>query len=253
MLRTCCLGLLLLFLVAGAQESHQADRKSYDDIYSKGGVFSTAPNAFMVRAVTGRPPGRALDVGMGQGRNALWLAEHGWAVTGFDISPVGIEQARAQATRRGLRLDASVTAVEDFELGRNQWDLIVFAYFFPRSALPKIWEALKPGGLVVAEGFHQDTARVRPLTGGFHDNELAQIFSNYRILIYEDAEDRQDWGLPFGDTNRLVRILAQKPAPVPPGCTWEEKRYEAGQLMCWGITRWTCGVKGWEPAGRCPQ
>ena len=46
--------------------------------------FNTEPNAFLVRMIEGREPGRALDVGMGQGRNAIWLAREGWKVTGFD-------------------------------------------------------------------------------------------------------------------------------------------------------------------------
>src|SRR5262249_31981690 len=87
---------LLLFsacLSSAAQElpmlpdPYESDRKAYDEIYSKGSdVFSAGPNAFMVRTISGRKPGRALDVAMGQGRNALWLASQGWAVTGFDIS-----------------------------------------------------------------------------------------------------------------------------------------------------------------------
>src|ERR1051326_1744938 len=72
---------LLLFsacLSSAAQESpkvpdpHESDRRAYDEIYSKdAGVFSAAPNSFMVRSISGRKPGRALDVAMGQGRNAL--------------------------------------------------------------------------------------------------------------------------------------------------------------------------------------
>src|SRR5882724_6884546 len=68
------------------------------------------------------------------------------------------------------------------------------SYFFPQAALPKVWDALKPGGLILVEGFHIDTARVRPV-GGYHNNELFQVLKDYRMLIYEDVEDRQEWGL----------------------------------------------------------
>src|SRR5258708_2411075 len=129
----------LLLAEAGAQEPskpaadpHESERKAYDDIYStKRDVFSSDPNAFMVRMITGRKPGRALDVAMGQGRNALWLALQGWTVSGFDISPVAIGEAKRQAAERGLRLETFVTPYEEFDWGKEQWDLVVFSYFFP--------------------------------------------------------------------------------------------------------------------------
>jgi len=214
-------------------------------------MFSAEPNAFMVRMIAGRTPGRALDVAKGQGRNALWLASHGWAVTGFDISAVGIEEARKAAEKRGLHLEAILSAYEDFDWGKEKWDLIVFSYFFPQSVLPKIWEALRPGGLILIEGFHIDTAKVRPVGGAYHNNELFHVLRDYRMLTYEDVQDRQEWGLPFGTTNRLVRVLAQKSVPLPPGCSWQGTRYQQGQSMCWGVGRWTCGSEGWESAGKC--
>jgi SAM-dependent methyltransferase len=236
------------------QDSHESDRKAYDEIYSKGSdLFSAAPNAFMIRTISGRKPGVALDVAMGQGRNAMWLASQGWAVTGFDISPVAIELARKEAEKRGLLMETLVTPYEDFDWGNEKWDLILFSYFFPQAALPKVWDALKPGGLILVEGFHIDTAKVRPIGGGYHNNELFQVLKDYRILIYEDVQSRQEWGLPYGDTNRLVRVLAQKNMPLPVGCVWAEKKYVQGESMCWGITRWNCGLDGWKPSGKCTQ
>jgi SAM-dependent methyltransferase len=216
-------------------------------------MFSTEPNAFMVRTIAGRTPGRALDVAMGQGRNALWLASHGWKVTGFDISSVAIDEARKEAAKRDLPIETSVIPYEQFDWGKEKWDLIVFSYFFPWAALPKVWDSLKPGGLILIEGFHIETARIRPIGGGYRNNELLQVLKDYRILVYEDVEDRQDWGRPYGATNRLVRVLAQKSASLPPGCSWEGRNYQPGGSMCWGVTRWTCGAEGWEHAGRCPQ
>jgi SAM-dependent methyltransferase len=243
---------IVAFVRTRLPDTHEGERKAYDEIYSNSSdTFSALPNAFMVRTIAGRTPGRALDVAMGQGRNALWLAAQGWSVTGFDISPVGVEIARKEAAKRGLRIEALVTPYEDFDWGKEKWDLIVFSYFFPQAALPKVWDSLKPGGLIVVEGFHIDTARVRPVGGGYRNNELFQVLKDYRMLIYEDVQDRQEWGLPYGATNRLVRVLAQKSAPLPTGCSWEEKKYEQGAFMCWGVTRWKCGAEGWQSAGKC--
>lgn len=252
------LAALLLGVVGAAQEAppkpdpHEGERKAYDEIYgSQPEVFRREPNGFLVRMMTGRRGGRALDVAMGQGRNSLWLASQGWSVTGFDISPVAIAEAKREAERRGLKMEALVAPWESFAWGSEQWDLIVFSYYFPREALPKVWEALKPGGLILIEVFHMDTAKVRPLGGGYRDNELFQLLQNYRMLVYEDVEDRQEWGLPFGATNRLVRVLAQKNAKSVPNCQWEGKSYRQQEFMCWGVMRWACGAEGWAAAGRC--
>lgn len=65
---------------------------------------------------------------MGSGRNALYLASHGWDVTGFDIADVGLVQARKKAKKPGIRINAIVKSDTDFGFGTNQWDLIVLTY-----------------------------------------------------------------------------------------------------------------------------
>jgi 2-polyprenyl-3-methyl-5-hydroxy-6-metoxy-1,4-benzoquinol methylase len=91
-------GLLIASVVLAQQpDAIQQERKGWDQVFAKEELsFSKEPNAFLVRSISAHPPGRALDVGMGQGRNTFWLAEHGWTVTGFDISPIRL-------SRRGTR------------------------------------------------------------------------------------------------------------------------------------------------------
>jgi hypothetical protein len=91
-------------------------------------VFSHQPNAFLVEAVRDVPPGTALDVAMGQGRNALFLAREGWQVTGFDIAEEGLKIARTEAQRQGVRIDAVSQGYEEFDFGRERWDLVVLSY-----------------------------------------------------------------------------------------------------------------------------
>ena len=246
--------LLAIVTSCSAQDAIERERKAYDEIYgSQPETFSALPNAFLMRVISGRTPGKALDVGMGQGRNAIWLAENGWAVSGFDISPVGIEHALREAERRKLRIEAFVTPYERFDWGKGKWDLIVFSYFFPQSALRLVWESLKPGGLILVEGFHSDTARVRPIGGGYTDKQMFETLQAYRILIYEDVEAKQEWGRQYGQTNRLVRILAQKPSASIPGCSWKGRDYRADESMCWGVAKWTCGPQGWQHSGKCSE
>jgi SAM-dependent methyltransferase len=106
-------------------------------------LFKTVPNSFLVQVVTGRVPGTALDIAMGQGRNALWLAEHGWQVTGFDISDVALAEAQTHARQRKIKIETIQSRYEQFDYGKNKWDLIVLSYFFPRDLVPKLFDALR--------------------------------------------------------------------------------------------------------------
>ena len=90
--------------------------------------FFAAANCTAEICVEDRPPGKALDIGMGQGRNAIFLAQQGWDVTGFDPSPIGVRQAQATAHKLKLYLEALVVREEDFDLGHQRWDLIVMTY-----------------------------------------------------------------------------------------------------------------------------
>ena len=76
--------------------------------------FNTKPNAFLVDVTRGLTPGKALDVGMGQGRNALYLAQQGWAVTGFDPADQAVAAAEAEAKRIGVTLKTYVLRDDQF-------------------------------------------------------------------------------------------------------------------------------------------
>jgi hypothetical protein len=145
-----------------------------------------------------------------------------------------------------------VTPYQSFDWGKEKWDLIVFCYFFPQEVLPQVWESLRPGGLVLVEGFHMDTGRMRPIGGGYTDKQMFRVLEKFRILVYEDIDERQDWGREYGKTNRLVRVLAQRPTSHPTGCIWQEKEYREGETMCYGrASRWTCTAEeGWQFTGK---
>jgi SAM-dependent methyltransferase len=173
-------------------------------------AFNTRPNAFLMEMVRSRPPGKALDLGMGEGRNALYLAELGWEVTGIDISDVGIARANARAARLGVKIDARLQNADGFDFGKDRWDLVTVIYFGPRPYVARIRDSLKPGGLVVVEGVHRDTLRQQLFGGGvvFDTNELLKTFDGFRVLHYEDVAAPPDWGQ--ARIGRVVRLLAQK-------------------------------------------
>ena len=162
------------------------------------------PNGFLVEMVKGRKPGRALDVGMGQGRNALWLAQQGWETTGYDPAERAVGLANETAAKVNVKLNTVVATDSQFDMGVAKWDLILLSYVEIRDNAAKVIRALAPGGMVVAEYFHQDGANA---PGGFADNELARLFEGLRIIRYEDTEAIADFGM---QKNRLVRLCAEK-------------------------------------------
>ncbi|MDA1235215.1 MAG: class I SAM-dependent methyltransferase [Acidobacteria bacterium] len=150
-------------------------------------------------------PGDALDVGMGQGRNGLYLAQRGWRVTGFDPSAEGIRQAHENAAKAGVEISTFKSGAEYFDYGHERWDLIDIIYPIEKFSVFRVREALKPGGIVVVEARHIEVA---PYPTNYATNELLEIFQGFRILKYEDTVAIEDWGLK---ESRLVRLIAQKP------------------------------------------
>jgi SAM-dependent methyltransferase len=176
--------------------------------------FNTKPNAFLVDMVRGVKPGTALDVGMGQGRNALYLAQQGWTVTGFDPADRAVAAAEQEAARLGVKLTALVQRDDQFEFKKDAWDLIVLSYVGVRELADRLYDTLKPGGVVVVEAFHRDALKSGPIGPAvvFETNELLRLFTRFRVLRYEDTDSVADFGL---ERVRVVRLCAQKPASQP--------------------------------------
>jgi hypothetical protein len=119
--------------------------------------------------------------------------------------------AREAAQQRGVRLEAIVEDADRFDYGRQRWDLVVGMYMhavITRHA-EKIMDALKPGGLLVVEGFHRDLNR-RGVQGeyfGYRSNELLKAFERLRVLYYEDTIAAADWE-QSGQAAPIVRFIA---------------------------------------------
>lgn len=177
----------------------------YDSVYSKAPAFNSTPNQLLVEATRDVRPGRALDVGMGMGRNALHLARTGWDVTGFDVSSVGVRQAEAAARADKLRLKALVAADEEFDFGTAQWDLIALIYTIEKRSIHHVRRALRPGGLVVVEAGISPDAKA---AFGYAPGELLTIFEGFEIVRHELLEGSYDWG---PERIQLVRLVARKP------------------------------------------
>ena len=221
-MHTTLIALLLLLQAAQAPEAGQNSGKRrtavaplpsetpaeyWDRAYSDPSlVFNTAPNVFLTEVVKGLKPGRALDIGMGQGRNSVYLAKLGWDVTGFDISERGMELARKSAAAAGVKITTIRASMDDFDYGIGQWDLVVATYEGV-SWLEAAAKGLKPGGFLVVEGYSQHPQA--PAGAAFGPNELPKLFMdrNLHVVRYEDVEGEPDWL----KLDRVVRMFARKP------------------------------------------
>ena len=213
MLKLFAAVLLSIPLLAQAQAKRSAE-DVWNDLYAKREGKEHQFNKFLAEAVKGKTPGKALDIGMGQGRNSLFLAALGWDVTGFDISDVGVKQAQAEAAKRNLKLNAMVGDVDKFDYGKARYDLIVGLYmheYLTRNA-GKVVAALKPGGMLVVEGIHRDVNKdnMQGEKYGHLSNELTKVFSGLRIREYRDLVTQADWERSGGKPVPVVRLIAVK-------------------------------------------
>jgi SAM-dependent methyltransferase len=105
------------------------DREQWDERYGVDElVWTSTPNAFFVSEVVGLPAGRAVDLACGEGRNAVWLAEQGWEVTGVDFSPVGLAKAQRLAEARRVDVRWVESSVEEWTAPPDGFDLVAVCY-----------------------------------------------------------------------------------------------------------------------------
>lgn len=197
------------------QHEYEQDRWNYfllDDHWRRT-RFNPAPNTLLADTVRDLPPGMALDINMGEGRNALLLAEKGWQVTGVDYAEQALEYAQQRAAKAGLVLTTTAQNLSAFEWGSCRWDLIVLCYADEQMHAEHAYEALRPGGRVVFENFHADVNRTRNIPAGqqigFATDALRHAYTRvgFHILRYEEPLVVADFSL---ETQRLVRLVAQK-------------------------------------------
>jgi len=174
--------------------------------------FASTPSALVVEATQGRAAGAALDAGMGQGRNAVYLARHGWTVTGFDLSGEAVKAAVANAAKAGVPLAAVKASYDEFDFGTAKWDLIVLVFAWAPVDDPtfveRLGRSLRPTGRIVFEHFIDDPARPRPpAMHALKPGQLQRALAGFRLDRYEELTDLGDWG---GPGMRLVRAVAVK-------------------------------------------
>lgn len=140
------------------------EQPSWDERY--GGAertWSGRPNAVLVAEAEGLRPGRAVDLGCGEGGDAIWLAEQGWQVTGVDFSAAGLEKAAQHAAERGVgdRIEWRQADLRSWTPDGEQWDLVTshFLHLLDEGmvdATRRMADAVAPGGTLLVVGHHPD-------------------------------------------------------------------------------------------------
>lgn len=140
-------------------------------------VYGIHPNDFLKDNVKAIPKGRVLSLAEGEGRNAVFLAKQGYAVTAVDASKVGLAKAKRLAKKNKVEIECIHADLADFDLGEDQWDGII-SIFCPlppavrKSLYKNVIRGLKPNGVFLLEAYTPEQLHYG--TGGGSSVELMQ-------------------------------------------------------------------------------
>jgi SAM-dependent methyltransferase len=179
-------------------QPHEDTPAGWDARYGEADrIWSGNPNGALVTEVAGLPPGRALDVGCGEGADAVWLARQGWEVTALDVSQVALERAALHAREAGVQVRWVHAGLLEAALSPGVFDLVSAQYPVLRrtpsnEAERSLLAALAPGGLLLVvhhADMDPDHARAR----GFDPADYVQPAQVAALLD-------DDWRVELFDT-----------------------------------------------------
>lgn len=191
----------------------RAERDKWDERYRSGAYAErTHPTALLSAWLDRLPRGRALDVACGAGRNALFLATHGYAVDAIDISEAGLERARAAAERQRLDIGWHCADLEEEPdaLPHGPFDLVVWVRYVNAALWRPLVARLAPGGHVLVEQHLETSADVVGPSGSrfrLAPRELERAAAGLRVVHCHE-------GLvvdPDGRTVALAQLIARRP------------------------------------------
>ena len=152
----------------------------------KWGLVQCFPNDFLATHFTGIPKGNVLSLAEGEGRNAVFLAKHGYSVTAVDSSVVGLKKAELLAKEHGVSINLIHANLSDFDLGSDAWEGIM-SIFVPlpstvrKDLYRRLQGALKNGGVFLLEAFTPD--QIGHGTGGGTNSDTMQTERSLRAEL----------------------------------------------------------------------
>ncbi|HSU32326.1 MAG TPA: methyltransferase domain-containing protein, partial [Bryobacteraceae bacterium] len=167
----------------------------------------TSPTPLLAETARQLPPGKALDLACGTGRNALWLAANGWQVTAVDGSAAAIEILREEAARRALTVDAHVADLQagEYQIAEAAWDFIAICYYLQRDLIEHAKRGVAPGGtLLVIVHISEPGDEPRPTR--LERGQLGAYFQGWEVLHYFE-------GKPNDPSHRrsVAEVVARRP------------------------------------------
>ncbi len=189
----------------------KTDQKRWDKRFgSKEFALGKGPNPFLKKHIFLLPKGKALDIATGEGRNAVFLAQNRFEVDAVDISQEGLKKARKLAREKGVKVNALLIDLDDYQIEKDRYDLIANFYFLKRRLIPRIRKGLKKGGKVIFETYlleHRKLAAGGPRQAKYFlkPNELLRFFKDFRILFYREGVFREG-----GRRKAVASLIAEK-------------------------------------------
>ena len=180
----------------------------WDAMYAeKHTIWSGEPNAQLVAETTSLTPGTALDVGCGEGADAVWLAQHGWDVTAVDISEIALDRARDHASSAGVDVSFERADLVTAPPAPSSYDLVSAQYFHlpdpPRAqAYRGLGAAVRPGGNLLVVGHYpsEHIGKDHP-ERLFTTDEIVGLFEGWRVVT---SEVRERTAMHHGELSDLV-------------------------------------------------
>lgn len=174
-------------LYAKPRDKERWDKKYGTEAY----IFGKEPVPFLKQNVHLLPKGKALDIAIGEGRNGVFLATQGFEVVGLDISEKGLAKAQQLAKQNGVSIETRVVDLENHQLEKNAYDVILLMYYMQRDLWPQINDALKPGGMAIIETYNIDHLKHQKFNPKWllKTNELLEAFKDMKIIRYQAYED----------------------------------------------------------------
>lgn len=170
-------------------------------------ILGKEPVEFLKEHINILPRGKALDIAMGEGRNAVFFAKNGFEVDGCDVSDIAVKKTLKLAKENNVGVNAFVADLEIYKLPKDAYDVVACFYYLQRSLIPQIKEALKPGGMVIYE-----TYTIENWERGFEGpknkdyllktNELLDLFKDLTIIYYRE--------LVLDDKKAVASLIARK-------------------------------------------